>query len=36
MPRAIATMEMRIIGFENEFPFPAIILLATNNSKFKG
>ncbi len=34
MPKAIATIEMRIIGLEKELSFPLMIFLARNNSKF--
>ena len=34
MPKAMATMEIRIIGFEKEFFSPFIIFFAKNSSKF--
>ena len=35
MPKVIATIEMRIIGFEKEFLSPLMILFAKKSSKFK-
>jgi len=35
IPNVIATIEMRIIGFEKEFLSPFMIFFAKNNSKFK-
>tara|TARA_B100001063_G_scaffold209200_1_gene206068 strand:- start:25497 stop:25640 length:144 start_codon:yes stop_codon:yes gene_type:complete len=35
MPKLIATIEIRIIGFEKEFLLPLMILRAKNSSKFK-
>ena len=34
MPKAMATMEIRIIGLEKEFFSPLIIFFAKNSSKF--
>lgn len=36
MPRVMATIEMRIIGFEKELLLPLIIFFAKKSSKFKG
>jgi hypothetical protein len=36
MPWAMATIEIRIIGFEKEFFPPLMIFFAKNSSKFKG